>query len=84
MFCFSIVLNFYLFVSGKHEDFDQTQIVEEIKLAETCFEAAPQAVMQLYLAFSFAVGKEPGLTLAQGFKGNICLTVVAGYFVNHS
>ena len=35
-----------------HDDKDyQMKIVDEMKIAETGFESAPQAVMQLYLAF---------------------------------
>ena len=62
-------MNFYQFASGKHEEYDQTHIVEEIKVAETAFEAAPQAVMQLYLAFSLAK-EEPGLTIPKLLKGD--------------
>ena len=38
-----------MFVNGNN---DQMRIVDEMKIAETGFESAPQAVMQLYLAFN--------------------------------
>ena len=37
-----------MFVNGNN---DQMRIVDEMKIAETGFESAPQAVMQLYLVF---------------------------------
>ncbi len=66
--------NFYLFVNGQHAEFDETKIVEEIKIAETGFESAPQAVMQLYLAFSFGrkrVNENAEIPADLLFKGNI-------------
>ena len=67
---------FYLFITGQHSEYDETKIVEEIKIAETGYEAAPQAVMQLYLAFSMAPD-EIGLTGDQLIKGkqrfSVCL-----------
>ena len=61
--------NFYLFVTGQHAEFDETKIVEEIKIAETGFESAPQAVMQLYLAFSFGRRNNNEITTDSLFKG---------------
>jgi hypothetical protein len=57
-----------MFVTGQHAEYDETKIVEEIKIAETGFESAPQAVMQLYLAFS-AGKRETRVDAAQLFKG---------------
>ena len=61
--------NFYLFVTGQHAEFDETKIVEEIKIAETGFESAPQAVMQLYLAFSFGRRNNNEISTDGLFKG---------------
>ena len=55
---YRIVTNFYWFVIGENEDYDKTGIVECIKIAETGFESAPQAIMQLYLAFNWG-NKQP-------------------------
>ncbi len=64
-----IVTNFYLFVTSQHAEFDETKIVEEIKIAETGFESAPQAVMQLYLSFSFKRIDKTEFTTDRLFKG---------------
>ena len=63
-----------MFVSGQHAEYDETKIVEEIKIAETGFESAPQAVMQLYLAFN-AGKRQTGVDAEQLFKGKMNLII---------
>ena len=58
---FRIVTSFYLFITGKHAEYDETKIVQKLKIAESGFESAPQAVMQLYFAFVLSVEEQGDL-----------------------
>ena len=60
-----------MFLSGHDASDDHMKIVEEMKIAETGFESAPQAVMQLYLAFNLGNTHSSYFGNQIPFTGNI-------------